>query len=368
MSDSHPNSEDVQFVRRAVEAAIRIGTLALLTLWAYKIVQPFISPVLWGVIIAIAVLPAYRGLTARLGGRRKLTAALLTVLALALLLVPAVKFFGDAIDGTRSLAAQLDAGTLTIPPPPAKVATWPLVGDRLNDAWSLASSNLDSAIERYQPQLKAIGAWLLSAGGGLGIGVLQFVISIIIAGVFLATGEAGGNAARRIATRFAGEQGAEFAEMAEKTIRSVALGVLGVAVIQSALSLLGMIVVGVPAAGLWALIVLIIAVIQLPPILLLGPVAVYVFSTASTVPAVLFLIWAILVSASDAFLKPLLLGRGVNVPTLVILVGAIGGMMLSGIIGLFVGAVVLALGYQLFMAWLADVPPATQEAEANSTG
>ncbi len=368
MSDSHPNSEDVQFVRRAVEAAIRIGTLALLTLWAYKIVQPFISPVLWGVIIAIAVLPAYRGLTARLGGRRKLTAALLTVLALALLLVPAVKFFGDAIDGTRSLAAQLDAGTLTIPPPPAKVATWPLVGDRLNDAWSLASSNLDSAIERYQPQLKAIGAWLLSAGGGLGIGVLQFVISIIIAGVFLATGEAGGNAARRIATRFAGVQGAEFAEMAEKTIRSVALGVLGVAVIQSALSLLGMIVVGVPAAGLWALIVLIIAVIQLPPILLLGPVAVYVFSTASTVPAVLFLIWAILVSASDAFLKPLLLGRGVNVPTLVILVGAIGGMMLSGIIGLFVGAVVLALGYQLFMAWLADVPPATQEAEANSTG
>lgn len=364
MIDPSPKSEDVQFVKRAVEAAIRIGVLALLTLWVFQIVRPFISPVLWGVIIAIAVLPAYRGLTNRLGGRRKLTAALLTVLALALLLVPAVKFFGEVIDGTRNLATQLDAGTLTIPPPPAKVATWPLVGDHLNDAWSLASSNLDSAIERYQPQLKAIGAWLLSAGGGLGIGVLQFVISIIIAGVFLATGEAGGNAARRIATRFAGEQGAEFTEMAEKTIRSVALGVLGVAIIQSLLSLIGMVVVGVPAAGLWALIVLIIAVIQLPPILVLGPVAVYVFSTASTVPAVLFLIWAIIISVSDAFLKPLLLGRGVNVPTLVILVGAIGGMMLSGIIGLFVGAVVLALGYQLFMAWLADVPAATQEAEA----
>ena len=364
MIDPSPNSEDVQFLKRAVEAAIRIGVLALLTLWAFQIVRPFISPVLWGIIIAIAVLPAYRGLTNRLGGRRKTTAALVTVLALALLLIPAWKFFGEAIDGTRSLAAQLDAGTLMVPPPPAKVATWPLVGDALNEAWSLASTNLDAALERYEPQLKAVGARLLSAVGGLGIGVLQFVISIIIAGVFLATSESGSHAAVRIAQRFAGEQGEEFVVIADKTIRSVALGVLGVAVIQSLLSLIGMAAVRVPGAPLWALLVLIVAIIQLPPILILLPVAIYVFSTAATVPAVLFLIWAIIISGSDAFLKPLLLGRGVNVPTLVILLGAIGGMMLSGIIGLFIGAVILALGYQLFMAWLGDEPPAAQAAEA----
>jgi predicted PurR-regulated permease PerM len=366
MSASNQTAEDARFLKRAVEAAIRIGALALLTLWAFQIVRPFISPVLWGVIIAIAVLPAYRGLTARLGGRRKVTAALLTVLALALLLIPAAKFFGEAIDGTRSLAAQLEAGTLTIPPPPAKVATWPLIGDAANEAWSLASSNLEVAIERYEPQLKAMGARLLSTVTGLGVGVLQFVISIIIAGVFLATSEAGATASVRIARRFAGEQGEGFVGMADKTIRSVALGVLGVAVIQSLLSLLGMVAVGVPGAPLWALLVLIVAVIQLPPIIILLPVAIYVFSTAATLPAVLFLIWAIIVSGSDAFLKPLLLGRGVNVPTLVILLGAIGGMMLSGIIGLFVGAVVLALGYQLFMAWLSDEPPAAEEAEAAS--
>ena len=368
MNTSNPAAEDAQFVKRAVEAAIRIGTLALLTLWAFMIVRPFISPVLWGVIIAIAVLPAYRGLTSRLGGRRKTTAALLTVLALALLIIPALKFFGEAIDGTRSLAAQIEAGTLTVPPPPAKVATWPLVGSGLNEGWSLASSNLDAAIERYEPQLKAVGAWLLSSGTGLGVGVLQFIISIIIAGAFLATSEAGGHAAVRIARRFAGEQGEEFVVIADKTIRSVALGVLGVAVIQSLLSLIGMVFVGVPGAPLWALLILIIAVIQLPPILILLPVAVYVFSTAATVPAVLFLIWAIIVSGSDAFLKPLLLGRGVNVPTLVILLGAIGVMILSGIIGLFVGAVILALAYQLFMAWLSDVPATAQEAEATETG
>ena len=364
MIDPRPDSEDTQFVKRAVEAAIRIGVLALLTLWTFQIVGPFISPVVWGVIIAIAVFPAYQGLTNRLGGRRKLTAALLTVLALALLILPAMKFFGEVIDGTRSLAAQLDAGTLSVPPPPPKVATWPVVGDALNEAWSLASSNLDTALERYEPQLKAVGARLLSAVGGLGIGVLQFIISIIIAGVFLATAEAGGSTARRIGRRFGGEQGEEFAKVAEKTIRSVALGVLGVAMIQSLLSLVGMVMVGVPGAPLWALIVLFFAVIQLPPALIMLPVAVYVFSTAATVPAVLFLIYAIIVSSSDAFLKPLLLGRGVNVPTLVILLGAIGGMMLSGIIGLFVGAVVLSLTYQLFMAWLSDVPAAAQEVEA----
>ena len=364
MIDPSPNSEEAQFLRRAVEAAIRIGVLALITLWAFQIVRPFISPVLWGVIIAIAVLPAYRGLANRMGGRRKLTATLLTVVALALLLIPAWMFFGEVVESTRSMASQLEAGTLMVPPPPTKVATWPLVGDALNEAWSLASTNLEAALERYEPQLKAVGARLLSAVGGLGIGVLQFIISIIIAGVFLATSEASSQAAVRIARRFAGDQGEEFVGMADKTIRSVALGVLGVAVTQSLLSLIGMAVVRVPGAPLWALIVLFLAVIQLPPALILLPVAVYVFSTAATVPAVLFLVWALIVSGSDAFLKPLLLGRGVNVPTLVILLGAIGGMMLSGIIGLFVGAVVLALAYQLFMTWLGDVPSAAQPVEA----
>lgn len=366
MNSTHRTAEDVQFVRRAVEAAIRIGVLALLALWTFLILRPFITPVLWGVVIAVAVLPAYRVLAARLGERRKLSAAALTVLALALLWIPAVKFFGGAIDSTRTLAAQLNDGTLTIPPPPERVSSWPLIGEGLNDAWNLASSNLETAIRRYEPQVKAVGRWLLSAGTGLGLGLLQFTIAIIIAGVFLATAEGGGHTARRITRRFAGDQGAEFAGLAEKTIRSVALGVVGVAIIQSVLAGIGMVVVGVPGAGLWALIVLILAVVQLGPLLVLGPVIVYVFSTAGTVTAVLFMIWAILVSISDTFLKPLLLGRGVNVPTLVILLGSIGGMILSGIIGLFVGAVVLALGYQLFMSWLNDVPPAPQEAAAVS--
>jgi predicted PurR-regulated permease PerM len=131
-------------------------------------------------------------------------------------------------------------------------------------------------------------------------------------------------------------------------------GVIGVAIIQAVLSAIGMVVAGVPAAILWTVMVLVCAVSQLPPILILGPVAAYVFSANETTPAVIFLVWSILVSASDGFLKPMLMGRGVDIPMLVILIGAIGGMMLSGIIGLFVGAVVLAIMYTLFMSWMDD--------------
>ena len=146
--------------------------------------------------------------------------------------------------------------------------------------------------------------------------------------------------------------GKDYADLSKATIRSVAQGVLGVAIIQSVLSALGMMVMGVPAWGVWTLLILMLAIAQLPPILILGFVSAYVFSVAETTPAVIFLIYCLIVSSSDAFLKPLFLGRGMEIPMLVILLGAIGGMLMSGIIGLFVGAIILALGYQLFMAWL----------------
>jgi predicted PurR-regulated permease PerM len=134
----------------------------------------------------------------------------------------------------------------------------------------------------------------------------------------------------------------------------VVQGVLGVAIIQSILGGVGIWAIGIPAAGLWALIILLLAIMQLPPLLIMGPLAIYAFSFADTTPAIIFLVWSIIVSASDAFLKPIFLGRGVDVPMLVILLGAIGGMILSGIIGLFVGAVVLALSYKVFQALLVD--------------
>lgn len=344
--------EDAVWVRRGVETAIRVGVIALVVLWSLQIMRPFIQIVLWGVILAVAVFPAYNALAVRLGDRRKLTATLLVLVALAALIIPSIQLFGDTVDTISDVAGRLDDGTLTIPPPSEKVRDWPIIGEKADEVWRLASTNLAAAARRYEPQLESLAKRLLAAGAGLGLGVIQFIISIIIAGVFLATAGSGKAAAVRIGRRLGGEDGAEIAVLAEKTIRSVALGVIGIATIQAILGGVGMLLAGVPGAGLWALVILILAIVQLPPLLVLGPVAVWVFSAQSTTTAVIFLIWALLVSFSDGILKPLLLGRGVEVPALVILVGAIGGMMLSGIIGLFVGAVVLALAYQLGTAWL----------------
>jgi len=170
------------------------------------------------------------------------------------------------------------------------------------------------------------------------------------------------NLTLRIFTRLSGEKlGLQYTELSKATIRSVAQGVLGVAVIQAILAAIGMYFMDVPAWGLWTLLILVLAVAQLPPILILAPVIVYVFSVADTTPAVIFTIWSVIVSVSDGFLKPLFLGRGMETPMLVILLGAIGGMMLSGIIGLFVGAIVLALSYELFVAWLNQEQQAVAE-------
>ena len=208
------------------------------------------------------------------------------------------------------------------------------------------------------PQLKHYGISLLSTAADAGVGILKFVVSIIIAGVLLAKADGSQQAAVAFCTRLAGERGIKFVELAGATVRSVTTGILGVAIIQAVLGGLGCLVVGVPGAGLWALLVLLLAVVQLPTILVLGPIIVYVFTTSSTIAAVVFAIWSIFVGISDAILKPLLMGRGVDVPMLVIFIGAIGGFMTSGIIGLFVGAIIFSLGYKLFLLWLnSDAQP-----------
>jgi predicted PurR-regulated permease PerM len=345
-------SEDRDFVKRAVEASIRVGVLALIAIWALAILRPFVDLVLWSIILSVAIYPLYARLARRVGSRHKLAATLITLVALAILLVPAWMFFGASIEEARQVAAQAEAGTLRVPPPPDGVRDWPLIGERWHAFWSQASRDLEATLERIQPELQALGTWVLRSLAGLAGTVLKFVLSIIIAGVLLSTAQKGKDFSVMFATRLAGPQGADFVRLSVATIRSVAQGVIGIALIQSALSGIGLLVVGVPGAMIWALIVLVLAIMQLPPILVLGPAMVYVFAHSSTVTAVIFLVYGLVVSGSDSFLKPMLLGRGVDVPMLVILLGAIGGMIVSGIIGLFVGAVILALAYQLMMAWL----------------
>ena len=368
MTTTNSTFNDKAYLSRAVEITIRIGILAALVFWSFKIFEPFLRPVIWGILIALATYPIFCWLRAKLGERNGLAATVFTLLALALLITPTVMLSTSLIDSAQTLSHSLEEGTLKVPPPPESVATWPVIGKPLNKIWSLASVNLEAALKQLEPQLKALGSWLLSVATGAGMGVLQFILSIIIAGVLLAKASGGQQAAHAIFTRLGGERGAELADLAGATVRSVARGVLGVAFIQALLAGVGLIAAGVPAAGLWFVLVLLLAVVQLPTILILGPIIIYVFSVSSTMTAVIFMIWSIFVGVSDSFLKPLFLGRGVEVPMLVILIGAIGGMMLSGIIGLFVGPIILAISYTLFIAWLNEsTSPLTEQSQSESS-
>lgn len=343
------------FTKNVIEAAIRLLLIGLLIFWCLQIMGPFILPVLWGTVIAVAVYPIYQKFETLLGGKVKLASTLYTLLALALLITPAVFVSNSLIDTSVNITEQYQAGKLEIPAPNKSVAEWPLIGEKTYQLWSGASHNLEKTINAYLPQVKQAAGGLVSAIAGIGGTVLQFVISIIISGVFVANAKGAYQVMIKVFRRLAGEkEGKEYIDLAKDTIRSVAQGVLGVAIIQATLSALGMYIMDVPAWGLWSVLILVLAIAQLPPILVLGLVASYVFSVAETTPAVIFLVYAIIVSASDGFLKPIFLGRGMDTPMLVILLGAIGGMMMSGIIGLFVGAIILALGYELFMKWLAD--------------
>jgi predicted PurR-regulated permease PerM len=352
--------EDRVFVNRAVEAAIRIGLLAALVLWCFRIISPFVMPVLWAIILAVALFPVFCWLKSKMGGRGGLAATVLTVVALAILILPIVMLSTSLIESVQEITKGVEDGTLTVPPPPDGVAEWPVVGERLEVAWTQAAGNLQGFIVKHREQLQPIWGWVIAQATGAGAATLVFFLAILIAGLLMAKAEAAVSATTSVATRLAGDEGASMVAIAGATIRSVVLGVLGVAVTQSLLAGVGMLVVGVPGAGLWAGLILILAIMQLPPLLVLAPVIVYVFTTASTLTAILFLIFGLVVSVSDAFLKPLFLGRGVAVPMPVILVGAIGGMVVYGIVGLFVGAVVLAVGYQLTVAWVKSEEPAVQ--------
>ena len=352
MTDETKTEPDRELDQRVLKAAVRLSLLALLVLWCLRILSPFVDPIVGGIVIAIALNTPYRRLTDLLGGRQKLSATILVIAGLLLLIVPTLALGASLVESSASFSEELAHDQIKIPPPPDAVAQWPVIGKHLYAIWLSTSQNLESALVKLAPYLKDVGIWLVSMVGDLGLGLFMFVVAILIAGFLLPNQRQASLLATKFAFMVAGPRGPKLVALAADSVRSVTRGVLGVAIIQSLLAGLGMLAVGVPAAGLWTLLILILAVMQLPPTLVLIPVVVYVFYTSSTTVAVLFAVWAAVVGFSDNILKPLLMGRGSSVPMLVLFMGSLGGFMSGGILGLFVGAVVLSLGYTIFMAWV----------------
>lgn len=351
MAEIKPNS-DKSYLNQAVEIAIRLSLLIALVGWCSIILSPFISLLLWGTIIAVTVNPIHVKLRKRLGGREKLSAILITLVLLAVILIPCILLAESLYEGIRYFRETYQQGGHLIPPPDQRVESWPAAAQPIVDIWRLASSSLHSFLIQYKEQLTNVGRWLFSALTGISVGILQFMIAIILSGVMLVYAKSGGNAVERVFIRLAGKRGEDFVKLSEVTIRKVVKGIIGVAFIQTTLASIGFFVAGVPAAGLWAVISLVLAIVQIGVGPVVIPLIIYMFSTSDTLTASLFMGWSIMVLLIDNVLKPLLLGRGAPVPMLVIFLGSIGGFITSGFIGLFLGAVILSLTYKLAEEWI----------------
>ena len=339
--------------QKPVDLYINIVLLSILLVWSFMIIRPFVTLIVWSIIVAVALYPIYQKILGVFKGKKKgLVTGIFVLLLLALIVVPTISLTGSIIDSGKEIYEQFDQGTLKVPPPSTDIKEWPLIGEKLYGAWSAASADLERFITTYKDEISSSLGWFFSSFAGLLGSVALGLFALIFAGVFMSTADSGYTAGVKFANRLRPGKGAEFMDMCKSTIRSVVKGILLVAIIQAVLSYVGFLVIGLPAASLFAFLVLVFAIIQLPPLIAMIPAIAIVFSYADSTPAIIFTIYAIIVSGSDSFLKPLLLGKGLETPMLVILIGALGGMILQGILGLFIGPVVLAIAYQLYNHWL----------------
>ena len=361
------------FAKDLTEVFITIGIIAVLVYMSVRIFSPFIGLVLWGLILAVTLYPMHQRLAAKLGGRQGGAATALVLAGLLLIGIPTVMLGSSFAGHIQSMSQALQNETIQIPPPAKSVAEWPLVGETVYNFWSQASTNLPAVVHKAQPQLTEFMKKMLAIMASTAGGVLAFLGSLIIAGIMMAYGKSGAQAMSRIICRLAGkEKGPGFYSLSTATIRSVSMGVVGVAFIQALLLGLGFMAAGIPGAGVLAIVVLLIGILQLPALLISLPAIAYIWWAGgdSTMMSIVFTVYLLVAGAVDNVLKPLLLGRGVDAPMPIILLGALGGMVSAGLIGLFVGAVILALGYVIFMSWVAEgddepcEPTATGEPDA----
>jgi predicted PurR-regulated permease PerM len=345
--------------RGMLDVLIRAGLIAVLVFMCFRVFRPFLDLMTWSLILAISLYPLQVRLRHRTGGREGVAATLIVVIALALIVVPTYLMGVAVVESVEHAAGIIKNGQFRIPPPSDAVAGWPLVGKRLHEVWWQAANDLTGLLQGFAPEIKKAGLTLLALAGMVTKGMLMFLFALIVAGIFMAYGEQGHRSAVDISSRISGpDKGPRIAALCTATVRAVALGVVGIAFIQMLLVGIGFVVMGIPAGGLLALAVLLLGIMQLPATIITVPVVGFVFATeGASTATIVFAVYTLVAGLADNVLKPLLLGRGVDVPMPVILLGALGGMVSGGIIGLFIGPVMLAVGYQLFWAWVRDPPP-----------
>ena len=335
-----------------IQLAIRLGLLAFLIYWTFLLIQPFVPILAWSIVLAVAFHPVFDFLSKLLGGRPGLAAAILTVVNLPIVIGPATWLGLSALDGMKALAGDLSSGNLSVPSPPEGVKQWPLIGPQLFEFWNHASNNIRETLREAAPYLKPFASVILALAGNAGVGTLKFLLSVAIAGFLFPYGSQLVAAGRGFLYRIVPEQSEHFLELAGATIRAVSQGVIGVAIIQSLLAGIVFKLAGIPSAGLLAFAVLLLSIVQIGGAIVMFPVIIWIWFDKDFTTALLLTIFLVMVGLLDNVLKPLVMGRGLTTPTLVIFVGVIGGTLAHGIVGLFIGPIILSLAWELTVAWI----------------
>lgn len=336
-----------------INTILKVTVLAFLVLLTYMIARPFLLLMIWAIIVAVALYPFYKKVIGWFNPKRKgMVTTFFILFLIALIVWPTVGITRSIIDSTGDIYTAFNAGELQISPPDVSVKEWPLIGEKLFEAWSNASSDIQSFIKDYPDEVMSSVGWFFSSITGTAGTILLTIAALIIAGAFMSNANGGYKEAVALANKLTDGNGEDMISMCTNTIRSVVKGILLVGIIQSILAFFGFQMIGLSTAGILSVVVLLCAIIQIPVTLVMLPIILYVFSFAETTPAIIFGIYAFVVSIVDNVLKPMLLAKGLQTPMLVILIGAIGGMMLFGILGLFVGPVILALTHRIYISWV----------------
>lgn len=338
--------------KQVFDISLKLILILIISFLCVKIVFPFLIPVLWGVILAVTLYPLYSKFSRAMNGNKVIPSLVITLVLMGIVIVPSYWLISALVEEGKSLLLAIRDNTLVIVPPDEKVADWFLIGDPIYKSWELIANNLEAGLYTYREPLLKLVEKLGSSFLNFTSSILMLVFSLIISGIFLVHTEKSEKSVGSFATHMLGSAGNDILHLIVQTIRNVAKGILGVAVIQFILMGTFLVLADVPMAGLWAFLVLILAIVQIPPTLVAIPVIVYLYTAKEPLPATLWSILMLLAAFSDNILKPWLMGKGAPVPMLVIFLGAIGGFMMMGFIGLFTGAMILSIGYKLSGMWL----------------
>ena len=359
MPDSRVSRETV--LNYSIEIYIRLALVTVFAYFSLKLIWPFLSILIWATILAVALYPLFVWLTGKLKGKAGWAAALIAVVGLVVLILPTVLIVDSLYESLAHWSEAIKNGNLPIPLPPETVKEWPLIGNKTFNIWNGLALNLEATARQYQPQIEDTVANLLRISAGLALGVLQFFLSIIFAAVFLCFAKSLTPGIKRVAERVGSGQGQEAVDMAVATINSVSRGVLGVALIQGGFGAIGVFVGGIPFAGVVSALLVILCIVQMPPLGFI-PLIIYAWSVESTTFALIFTVYMLACMLIDNILKPFLLARGLSTPMIVILIGVIGGTLNAGMLGLFIGPVILAVFYEMIRFWLASFNSESEEA------